>query len=281
MALQHPAEALIDELGISHPKEIDVDAIAYDAGVEVRYEILNGCEATLVGVRNHAIATVQKLCGRPRQRFSVGHELGHWHHHRGQSFRCRVEEVSINLAGKDRLKEHEADDYAAHLLLPGQLFRPLIKEIKNPSLNDLGVIATDFGASLLCTALRFVDVNTVPAILTSYDATGLRWFFATPDVPRRWYLKDQLDEDSFAYDLLHAGKTQSGLRKSAADTWFTNADGENYELREHSVGGYEGEVITLILPGSDMLDARYDPDAFPTRWNERGSYVAKRPPRRT
>ena len=29
--------------------------------------------------------------------------MGHWHHHRGQSFRCRVDELSINLAGKDFL----------------------------------------------------------------------------------------------------------------------------------------------------------------------------------
>lgn len=98
--------------------------------------------------------------------------------------------------------------------------------------------------------------------------------------PRRWYLKDQLDEDSFAYELLYSGKTQPGLRISSADTWFTNGDGEDYELREHSVGGRAGEVLSLILPSDAMLDARFDPDAFPTRYNEMGAYVSKRPPKR-
>lgn len=280
MVPEHPAEARIAELGISDPASIDVDAIAYDAGVEVRYDSLNGCEATLVGVRNRAIATIQKQARRTRQRFSIGHELGHWHHHRGQSFRCRVDDVSINLAGKDKSKEREADKYAAHLLLPGQLYKPLIKQIKMPSLNDLALIAGDFDCSLLCTALRLIDVNTVPAILTSYDRNGLRWFLRTPDVPARWYLKDHLDEDSFAYDLLNSGKIQTGLRKSSADTWFTNADGDDYELREHSVGGYGGEILTLLLPDNTMLDARYDPDAFPKRYNENGAYTPKRPRRR-
>lgn len=273
---EHPAEARIAELGISDPKDIDVDAIAYDAGVEVRYDSLNGCEATLVGVRNHAIATIQKQARRNRQRFSVGHELGHWHHHRGQSFRCRVDDVSINLAGKDKPKERAADKYAAHLLLPGQLYMPLIKQIKTPSLNDLSLIARDFDCSLLCTALRLIDVNTVPAILTSYDRNGMRWFLRTPDVPARWYLKDHLDEDSFAYELLTSGKTQAGLRKSSADTWFTNADGDDYELREHSMEGFGGEILTLLLPGNAMLDAPYDPDAFPKRYNENGAYTPKR-----
>ena len=280
MAPEHPAEARIAELGISDPKSIDVDAIAYDAGVEVRYDSLNGCEATLVGVRNRAIATIQKQARRTRQRFSIGHELGHWHHHRGQSFRCRVDDLSLNLAGKDKPKEREADKYAAHLLLPGQLYKPLIKQIKMPSLTDLSLIAGDFDCSLLCTALRLIDVNTVPAVLTSYDRNGLRWFLRTPDIPARWYLKDHLDEDSFAYELLSSGKTQAGLRKSSADTWFTNADGDDYELREHSVEGYGGEILTLLLPDNAMLDARYDPDAFPKRYNENGAYTPKRPARR-
>ena len=274
----HPAEDCIAEFGITDPKEIDVEAIAYDLGVEVRYERLAGCDATLVGVGNRAIATIQFSARPTRQRFSVGHELGHWHHHRGQSFRCRVDDMSLNLAEADRAKEREADSYAAHLLMPGQLFKPRIKEIKAPSMAELALVAEDFDCGLLSTALRLIDVNTVPAILTCYDRQGLRWERRTPDVPRRWYLKQQLDEDSFAYDLLTKGKEEKAFRKSAADTWFTNADGDKYELREHSVP-MGSEVLTLLLPEDSMLEARYDPDAFPTKYNKDGADVVRRPRR--
>jgi Zn-dependent peptidase ImmA (M78 family) len=280
MSHEHPAEKLIADFGISDPRDIDVDAIAHDSGVEVRYEVLNGCDATLLGIHDKAIATIQKHTNRPRQRFSVGHELGHWYYHRGEAFRCRVDDVSMNLANPDSAKEREADQYAAHLLLPGQLFKPLVKQIKAPSLRDLDGLAGNFKCSLLCAALRLIDVDTVPAILACHDSKGFRWFRYTKDIPRRWYLKDQLDEDSFAYDLLASGKAQTGLRKSGADTWFTNADGKDYELLEHSVQGYGGEIITLILPSNDMLDAKFDPDAFPTKFNEMGAYTAKRPLKR-
>jgi len=274
----HPAEERIALFGITDPKQIDVEAIAYDAGVEVRYANLKGCEATLVGVGDRAIATVQRAAKRGRQRFSIGHELGHWHHHRGQSFRCRVDDVSINLAAADKFKEREADSYSAHLLMPGQLFKPRIKEVKIPSMADLAVVADEFDCGLLSTAIRLIDVNTVPAILAAHGPNGLRWHMRTPDVPRRWYLKEELDEDSFAYDLLRSGKVQKGLRKSSADTWFTNGDGENYALREHSVA-MGSEVLTLILPEDAMLDAQFDPDAFPTRYNEHGQYSVKRKPK--
>jgi hypothetical protein len=262
---EHPAEALIAELGINSPKNLDIDAIAYDAGVEVHYLTLNGCEATLVGVGRRAIATVKRDALRVRQRFSIGHELGHWHYHRGQSFRCRVDDVSDNLASRERSKEQQADDYAAHLLMPGALIKPLIKQIKNPNFASVKDLGGEFETSILATALRLIDLGTVPAILTCYNAQRLRWFRFSKDVPRRWYLHGELDDDTFAYELLIKGKEQLGLRKSSGESWFANADADEYEVSEHSILGREGEVLTLLLPENSMLDAQYDPDVFPKR----------------
>ncbi|WP_236858334.1 ImmA/IrrE family metallo-endopeptidase [Cereibacter sphaeroides] len=39
-----------------------------------------------------AIITVNSRSPAARQRFSIAHELGHWHHHRGQCLMCRVED---------------------------------------------------------------------------------------------------------------------------------------------------------------------------------------------
>src|SRR5581483_2769693 len=92
------AEALVADLGIKSPRELDVEAIAFDSGVEVGYEEMTGCEASLVGYRDRAIATIKPSGVRGRERFSIAHELGHWHLHRGRSFQCRVDDPSANLA---------------------------------------------------------------------------------------------------------------------------------------------------------------------------------------
>src|SRR5688500_10519171 len=91
------AEARISELGIVDPRDLDVEAIAFDAGMSVEYEDLEGCEAMLVGVNDQAIATIRPSGVRGRERFSIGHELGHWEMHRGRSFFCRVDEPDRNL----------------------------------------------------------------------------------------------------------------------------------------------------------------------------------------
>lgn len=110
------AEAIIEDLGITQITDLDVEAIAFDAGVEVVYEALIGCEATLVGVGDQAIATINPSASRGRERFSVAHEIGHWKLHRGHSFRCRVDQVEENCASAVAF-EKEADTFASHLLM--------------------------------------------------------------------------------------------------------------------------------------------------------------------
>jgi hypothetical protein len=42
------AEARVDKLRIQSAQDLDIDAIAFDAGVHVRYADLVGCEASLI-----------------------------------------------------------------------------------------------------------------------------------------------------------------------------------------------------------------------------------------
>jgi len=195
------AEAIIEDLGITRIDELDVDAIAFDAGIEVVYEALTGCEATLVGVGDQAIATINPSPYRGRERFSVAHEVGHWKLHRGRSFRCRVDQVEENFASS-REVEKESDTFASHLLMPAGMFNEAIRSAGQPNFKQLGDVAAAFDTSLTATALRLVGVDTLPVIIACYTRSGLRWHAAAKHVPRRWYLKDKVDEDSFAYDLL-------------------------------------------------------------------------------
>ena len=91
-----PAERLLQELGITEPKEIDLEAIAFHLGARVRFRRLEGCEARIIGRNDAAIITIGEGCTPGRKRFSLAHEIGHWTHHRGQTLVCRVEESRPN-----------------------------------------------------------------------------------------------------------------------------------------------------------------------------------------
>ena len=268
------AEALIAEFGISDPRDIDVEAIAIDAGMEVEYHTLSGCEAALVGFDDCAIATIKPSPIVGRERFSLSHELGHWKLHRGRSFRCRVDDPDENLVSDKKL-EQEADSFAAHLLMPSSLFRPAVKSLGNPGFQEIDGLAGQFGSSRLATCLRIADIDTLPVILACYTRQGMRWFKASADIPRRWWLKRRLDEDSFSYDLVFQGKQQGAARKQSADVWFDNDDAENYEVSEHCIQSKPGEVLVLIYLTAAMFYAKFDPGVGNRKYNERGSYVPR------
>jgi len=267
------AEALISELGISAPQEIDVEAIAMDSGVEVQYARLNGCEASLVGFGGRAIATINPSSVRGRERFSIAHEIGHWHLHRGRSFQCRADDADLNLAS-DRVVEKEADTFAAHLLMPQPIFLPLVKQIGNPNFKQLGDLAASFETSLMATALRLVNVNTLPVIVASYTKGGRRWSLPAADIPKRWFMKRELDEDTLTYDLLHRGTEIRYLGKTPADAWFQNDDADGYEVLEQSVISKTGEALVLLYLEPKMMEAEFDWNVA-RRYNEHGSYVPK------
>ncbi len=259
------AEARIVELGIADPRDIDIEAIAFDAGIRVEYEQLRGCAATLVGLGNRAIATIRPSGSSGRDRFSIGHELGHWELHRGRSFQCRADNPSENLASNTKL-EIEADEYSTHILMPSALFHPAVRSFKWPSIKEIDEVAGFFSTSLLATTVRLAKIDALPVLVTCYTPQGRRWHVAAPHVPKRWWLKDQLDEDSFAYDLLSAGKPCDSPRKQSADAWFENDDAEEFEVLEQCYSPISGQAIVILyLTDSEMFERGYDPAVWKRR----------------
>lgn len=269
------AEKRIAELGITGAGDIDVEAIAYEAQMLVEYETLDGCEATLVGVGNRAIATVRPSGVRGRDRFSIGHELGHWEMHRGRSFACRVDDPDSNLTS-DKPREKEADEYSAHLLMPSTIFNPEVRSLGKPGFRELDDLSRRFDASLLATCIRLADIDALPVVVACYSSSGRRWSKVAAQVPRRWWLRDKLDDDSFAHSLLACGTRTVSARKQPGEIWFENSDAENYEVTEECMPGRAGEVLVLLYLSSPMLDARYDPNVGVRRYNDQGSYVKRR-----
>jgi hypothetical protein len=200
------AESIIDGFAIRDPKDIDVEAISVDAGMQVRFRKLDGCSATLLGIGDRAIATISPSGNTGRDRFSIGHEFGHWSMHRGQSFYCRAEDFG-NYTKADKLKEKQADEFSSHLLMPTSLLRPKIGKLRLLSLSDLRALATDFFTSDAAMAFRVTLLDNFPAVLCCYSAERREWFLLAPMVPSRWRLKQKLDEDTFAYDFVRGART--------------------------------------------------------------------------
>lgn len=248
-----PAERILLGLGIKAPKDIDLEAIAWTLGATIEYEELDGCEAMIVGSNRKAVILVNSQSREERQRFSIGHEIGHWHHHRGQILFCSKEDIG-NPASGPLNPERQADDFASDLILPHYLVKPLCARLKRVTLSAAREIAGEFTASVTATLIRMVRSNYFPIVLVCHNKSGKRWGSAADMVPGWWRLRSDLDRDSFAYGLLFQGAPEEKWpRKIDADAWFDFKGCDRYQVEEQSFCVARDEILTVLtIPDNEL-----------------------------
>ena len=130
------------EFAISSPKEIDIEAIALCLGASIKYRPLKGCEARIVGVKNKAIISINSNSHPQRNRFSIGHELGHWMKHRGNVGNlCSKELITVNKSSDiKKIIDLEVLKYKTHREKIENKILNLIKKEKSISKNSKEVI---------------------------------------------------------------------------------------------------------------------------------------------
>jgi Zn-dependent peptidase ImmA (M78 family) len=247
-----PAEKLLQSLGIDDPREIDLEAIAWHMGALVKRRPLDGCEALIVGSQRKAIISVNSSSIDTRQRFSIAHEIGHWHHHRGRMLFCDGRDFGSPMSPMS--PEKQADDFASDLILPNYLFMPMARTLKRLNLKTVRDIAEQFRASLTATLIKLVISDYFPIMLVCHSQSGRKWPCRPPSLQRFWYPKEELDPESPAFELLFRGGREDTIpRKIGADAWFDFRGAERYEIQEQSFCLPGNEILTLlILPDSAL-----------------------------
>lgn len=235
---------ILNDLGIMEPGEIDIEAIAEDCGATIRYKPLTGCAARIMGFENRAIITIDVNSPRPRQRFSAGHELGHWMRDRGQvAFQCKNENFVREWSADN--PETRANRFASDLLLPAKMFRARLH--KQPVTFETGrELAEIFCTSLTATAIRMVDYGDLPAMLVCNGPRKREWFVCSSEVRNKIYLEHRPQRGSIAEGLLRGDKSDVEPREVRSDAWFTHRNAANHWVHEDSIQLSEGSVLSLL-----------------------------------
>jgi hypothetical protein len=237
---------VLEDLGITEPDEIDVEAIAFHYGAEVRYVDVDGCEAGIFGYKDMAIISVNKHSGRPRQRFSIGHELGHWMRDRGKSLLagCAASDMDKAWNQDQRTSETNANEYAANLLLPRHMFEPRAKNLPI-TLESARSLATTFQTSLTAAAIRLVTTSAHMGIVACFERQGRCWFYRHPQLPKSLWFTKKVTDGTKAYEVMHRGK-RGAAGDVDSDCWIEHRQAEHFVVHEESLEVAPGVVLTTL-----------------------------------
>ncbi|MBV1699548.1 MAG: ImmA/IrrE family metallo-endopeptidase [Hyphomicrobiales bacterium] len=157
----------------------------------VEYEALEGLEGALITTseRESGIILVKETSHRFRQRFTIGHELGHFlipthmPNSDGRFLCSRADMLLQHAEGKDRRTkmEVEANRFSSLLLIPPPLLRPRLKD--DPNLNQLVKLASEFEVSKEAMARAYAFYHTELLAFVLMHSGIVRRIYKHPSFP--------------------------------------------------------------------------------------------------
>jgi hypothetical protein len=117
--------------------------------------------------------------GSTRERFTISHELGHYHipeHRRQLIAGCRPHGSHAGaFDGAESIEELEADTFAANLLMPPTRFLPRLQSVKLPPLATAVALRKEFDASLESTTIQVMRYDSRVVAIVKWNADVLAW----------------------------------------------------------------------------------------------------------
>ena len=244
--IQNEVLELYYELGISEPKDIDLEGIAFYKNAIVKRKPLCGCEARIIGVDSKAIITVNETSSIERQNFSIGHELGHWFKDRGKIGNlCSKSDLGENCQHKVKPSEKIANDFASELIIPHFMLKPVITGT-DFSLDAVRYVKSLFAGSFMATIRRIIAMNHHMAFFASYNKEGIRNYFNhTPQLPGEFFPPQRVPIGSAIHTLIKTGN-DLGPTVVDGDIWCREDLASGAVVHEHAFHYHKDEFLTLV-----------------------------------
>lgn len=219
---------IIKPLGLSM-KEVDSDG--FDGALVRRSSGIGGRILVKRDIREHT-----------RKRFTAAHEIGHYLLHKhSDSMSCGTQDIA-NWANIEANPEHEADEFASELLLPGAEMKASIGT-QWPSLKLVSDLAAEFEASLTATIRKYCEVTTHSCAGVWVQNSVVRWFSGSASFPHWIKVGEELDPG-----LLDCHKPIEEMAEVRASEWIPafSEDKESTLLQGCvTMPTYQGSLVLL------------------------------------
>lgn len=244
------AESFLRELEVSAANEIDPLVFAGCLDIKVKEATLEGFEGCLLRMGSVGTILYSSGIGHPaRVRFTVAHEIGHWilHPGRSQGFLCTEEDL---VRYKGSPMEAEANAFAGALLIPRFLLGGGRSFVADDFLKTTLAAAEEFGASVMATSKRLLDLVPAAYLVVFSDGGRVRWSWSSRgavDIFLR--AGTEIDPDTTAFNCEDSSATalRIGLIENSGELWFPDDfKRARISVREQSFRLYQDMVMTFL-----------------------------------
>lgn len=256
------ANFILDQLRILSPDDLlMLNKIAWARGAQVVYEPLQGSEARLLSIpgRKSIITVSSSNPYRPRQRFSIAHELGHLEMHRKELNSISCESRSISPFGNNQPDiEMQANQFASYFLLPSRFLNPLY-ENQDISFVAIEETASRFEVSLTAAGSRYMDFCDEPLAFVVSNRGRISRFVPSQSFTNSDYfikINEGVERNTLADKLARGLMVRPGWNSVPANSWLRDDDFmQAAQVKEWSVFSQRFDMaLSLIWVDEDLYD---------------------------
>ena len=207
--------------------------------------------------------TEGKYLHHPRVRFTLAHELGHYFidEHRNALRAGQAPKPTFLDRPNDDPVEHEANAFAASLLMPKREFRDALNSVPS-GLKGILDLGSSFGVSKQSAALRYANASGRECAIVMFRNGSPHWWEVSPQLDvnglsRIKIQKGSIPPDSATGMALADSPNQASephITNTLASSWFggvTCGSQRDVFLRESAVRLGSFGVLTLLEHSSD------------------------------
>ncbi len=233
----------------------DLDGILAEDHIEViESEVREpGYTACLVRPAPDSLAGIILAPGQShgRRRFSIAHELGHYHiptHKNRATGWCGDADMTAGAQGV-QVHEREANDFAAELLMPRLLFSRDARD-RDPNFREIGELSARdmYDVSRTAAALRYVEVTRSRCSLVFARDGIIEWVAKSKDfVYRIPWRDDPVPAESHAKAVFNGEEANEEAEPLDPYTWLEIEQRQPVELFESTLAiPRQSQVLSLV-----------------------------------
>jgi Zn-dependent peptidase ImmA (M78 family) len=258
------ARRIIKDRNITDPRQINLLEIAISVELKIQEKDVDGCDGILQMIPEPkcGVITVRQSIREPGQkRFVVAHEIGHFEdsNQLGQNYECGAKELSFR-SHQMKPEEVAANEFAAELLMPEQLFKPRIQNLK-PNMDLIRALTIEYQTTLTATLRRFIAFTEHRCAMV-YSVDGkVEYCIPTADFNYRIVRRTNLHTDSFAIDFFKGGSIEDKMHSVYANAWIKGDRISNRDcIQEHSIAQPSYNAVLTLLWINQDIDGFYTSD---------------------
>lgn len=248
--------------GLTETRACDLEGILEEDEIELAESVSDdpGYTASLIRFETEKGGGIMlaRRQSRGRRRFSIAHELGHFHlpTHRAAHVQGRCNERDLRTRANDVAhREWEANDFAAELLMPHRLFAEDARRL-SVSMDSVDQLAASgmYDVSRLAAAWRLTQVTRQPAALVVSTNGFVEWIVRSESFSGWLTERHQpLGPDTLAAAAFRGEGVSGRPVEVPAAAWFDDARQATGVLLESTYAiEQQQQVVSLLWQPPEM-----------------------------